>query len=128
MGKPLGRGPARLAHRVQRDGYATARRTARYSLRGRGQYLPASRSGDRADRRLHGEAVRSLLDALRASDGGGAENGEISRKFLYAAGCDREGIQRAGGAVCADAGALSRAVEFHLGRNGGGEAGVGEDR
>ncbi len=58
---------------------------------------------------------------------GRAEDGEVGGEFLHAAGCDREGLQRTRGAVCADAGALSRAAQFYLGGNGGGAGGVGED-
>src|SRR5437762_2497738 len=112
---------------MQRDGDAAARRSARYSLRRRGQYFSASRSRDRADGRMHGEKVCPLLAALRASDGRGTEDGEVAREFLHAARCAGEGIQRTRGEVCVDAGALSGAVEFYLGRNGGSEGGVGAD-
>jgi cysteinyl-tRNA synthetase len=51
---PWGRGPARVAHRVQRHGHCAARAGAGYPLRWCGQSFPAPRGGDRAERVLHG--------------------------------------------------------------------------
>jgi hypothetical protein len=82
---------------------------------------------DRADGRLHRQAVRALLAALRASARGWAEDVEVVRQFLHAARRDRERLQRARGALRLAARALSRAAELHLGRNGGSADGAGAD-
>ena len=92
VGESVGPRPAGLAHRVQRDGHGIARRADRYSLRRGGQYFPASRGGDRADRRLHRpDSFRALLAALRASARRRAENVEVVREFLHAARSPRKG-------------------------------------
>ena len=85
----------------------------RYPLRRRGQHLPASRSGDRAERMLHRKEVRPLLAALRAPHGRRAEDVEVARQLLHAARSAREGLHRTRDALRAHAGELSRAAELH---------------
>src|SRR6266487_4138321 len=64
----------------------------------------------------------ALLAALRAFAGRWPEDVEIARKFLYAAEPFGKGIHRPRNSLRADARALSRAAEFHMGRNGGSAA------
>src|SRR6266404_2648318 len=115
----MGPRPPRLAYRMQRDGDHVTWRTDRYSLRWRGQYFPTSRSGDRAERRRHRKKICALLAALRAFAGRWPEDVEIARKFLYAVEPFGKGIHRPGNSLRADARALSRAAELHVGRTGG---------
>ena len=75
-----------------------------------------------------GKTVRSLLAALRAPPGRRPENVEIVRQLLHPARRAREGIQRPRGSLRADPGALSRAAQFHLGRNGRSAPGARSDR
>ena len=95
-----------------------SRRPDRYSLRRRGQYFPASRSRDRANRRLHRQKIRALLDALRAPDGRWTEDVEVARQLLHAARPAGERLHRPRTSLRVDARALSSATQFHLGRNG----------
>src|SRR6266571_898151 len=111
----MGPRPAGLAHRMQRDGDRVTWRTDRYSLRWRGQYFPASRSRDRTERRRHRKKIRALLAPLRAFAGRWPENVEIARQFLHAPGRSGKGIYRPGDSLRADACALSRAAQLHLG-------------
>ena len=124
----VGTGPAGLAHRVQRDGDGAARRADRYSLRRRGQIFPHHEAEIAQTRRLHREKVRALLAALRAPPGRRPENVEVVRQFLHSARCADERIQRPRSSLRADARALSRAAQFHLGRNGRGAPGARTDR
>ena len=60
-------GPARLAHRVLRDGHQVPGRDARHSRRRRRPDLPAPRKRDRAIGIAHRQAVLALLAALPSS-------------------------------------------------------------
>ncbi len=114
-------GPGRPGWHIECSAMATALlgRPDRHSLRRRGQHFPASRSGDRAKRRRDREKIRELLAALRALAGRRPENGEVARQFLHRARRARERLHRTRASLRADAGPLSDAIEFHLGRNEG---------
>ena len=99
LAESLGRGPARLAHRVLGDGGGAARARLR-DPRGRLRSgLPSPRERARADRGRPGRAARQDLDAQRDGPGaafrrrrggrrggGGGQDGEVGRQRLPARG------------------------------------------
>jgi cysteinyl-tRNA synthetase len=64
-----------------------------------------------------GKEVRALLAALRAFAGGRPENGKVVRQFLHRPGCSGQGYTGRELRYALLRVHLSRAVEFHLGRN-----------
>ena len=80
-GNPVGPGPARLAHRVQRDVDELPRPDDRHSWRWRRSHLPASRVRDRPDRERHRrQPIRPLLDARRHGRVPGREDEQVARQ------------------------------------------------
>ena len=79
VGVALGRGPARLAHRVLGHGRGRARHPVRGARRRLGPRLPAPRERDRADRGGARQAAGPHLDAQRHGADGRREDGEVGR-------------------------------------------------
>ena len=85
VGVALGRGPARLAHRVLGDGRGGARRAVRDPRRRLGPRLPAPRERDRPDRGGARQAAEPHLDAQRHGRDGRREDGEVGGEHPPAA-------------------------------------------
>ena len=76
--------------------------------------FPASRKRNRAGRGDHGEAVRPLLAARRALERGFAEDVEIARQHLYAAGSEGARVRARSFALPAGVGAVSQEAQLHF--------------
>ena len=76
---------------------------------------------------VHRQEIRPLLAALCAFAGRWPEDVEVVRQLLHGPGCSGERLHRARASLRAVARALSRAAQFHLGRNEGGARVVGPD-
>ena len=120
MGQPVGSGPPRMAHRMQRHGHRTARRPARYPLRRGRQHLPPPRSGNRPDRMLHRAKIRQSLDALRPPHGRRTQDGQVLRQFLHPARSFGKRLERTRGALRASLRPLPPPAQLHLRRTGRG--------
>ena len=77
---------------------------------------------------VHRQAVRALLAALRAPQVDGQKMSKSLGNFYTLRDVLAKGCTRARGALRADARALSRAAQFHLGRDGRSAAGAWADR
>ena len=77
---PWGRGPARLAHRVLRDGGGDPRPRLRHPRRRLRPDVPAPRERDRADRGRPGQAARAPVDAQRDDPVRRGEDGQVGRQ------------------------------------------------
>ena len=81
----LGRGPARVAHRMLGHVHQPARQLLRHARRRHGPEIPASRERDRAVLRGLRHAVRPRVDAQRLRAHQRREDVEVARQFLHRA-------------------------------------------
>src|SRR5579863_8622382 len=98
------------------DGDEISGRHAGYSCWWHRPCLSASRERDRTIGGDQRQAVRAVLDSLRALERRIAEDVEIGGEFLYASGVAGDGVCAGDGALPAAFGALSAETELHVRR------------